>query len=143
GVAEVRARVVADVSADVPGVDDLVTLRVISVPARERAILNGVYLHAGRLPERDDEITINEAFAEANKLTPDAILSATLNGHKQRLRVVGIGVSPGRPASTPPSSSGKRASRTLRRPSSASRWPASISRTQRPRSRRRPRRGAA
>lgn len=94
GVAEVRARVVADVSADVPGVDELVTLRIIGVPAHEPSILNGVYLHVGRLPERDDEITINEAFAEANQLAPGAVLSATLNGHKQRLRVVGIGVSP-------------------------------------------------
>ena len=92
GVAEVRARVVVDVAADVPGVSEPSTLRIVSMP-RDRA-LNGVLVRRGTPPERADEIVVNEVFAEACKLDPGSTITTTIHGQRRVLRVVGVGMSP-------------------------------------------------
>lgn len=93
GVAEVQARVVADMSADLPGVREPVTVRLVSLPDQP-PFLNGLYLRAGSLPAADDEIVVNEVFAEANHLSPGDGFTATIHGHAKRLRVSGVGLSP-------------------------------------------------
>ncbi len=92
GVAEVRARVAIDVAADVPGLGEPAMLHIVSMPA-EGAIC-GIYLRRGAPPERPDEIVVNEAFALADHLDPGSLLTATLNGRRHVLRVVGVGLSP-------------------------------------------------
>ncbi|MFO0756538.1 MAG: ABC transporter permease [Byssovorax sp.] len=93
GVAEVEARVVADMSASLPGVHEPVIIRFVSIPERP-PFLNGIYLRSGSMPEADDEIVLNEVFAEANRLSPGDRLTATLHGHEKHLKIVGIGLSP-------------------------------------------------
>lgn len=96
GVAQVDGRVVGDVPAFLPGRVQPSTVHVQSIDPRAAAPLNAVRLRAGRMPstERDDEVVLNEPFAEATHLHPGDSLSAVLNGRLRRLRVVGVGIAP-------------------------------------------------
>ncbi|MCG6873731.1 MAG: ABC transporter permease [Betaproteobacteria bacterium] len=96
GVATVQARIVHEVTLDVPGFQDPVTVRLISVPDDGRPALNDLVLESGRYvaPRASDEVMIGEAFALAHDLKPGDSVSAVINGRWQRLRVVGIANSP-------------------------------------------------
>lgn len=97
GVVRVQTRVVQQVTLDVPGLHEPATGRLISVPERPSAP-EALHLHlrAGRHidPERTGEVLVGEGFAEANALRPGDSISAVLNGRKQRLRIVGVALSP-------------------------------------------------
>ena len=95
GVARVDARVSAEVTLDVPGLEEPATGRVLSLP-RGRDALNRVHVRRGRLPEPGarDEVLVSEAFADANRLSLGATLGAVLDGRWRPLRVVGVGLSP-------------------------------------------------
>jgi putative ABC transport system permease protein len=96
GVAEVATRVVANVTLDVPGLEEPATGRLISIPARGRPALNDVSLRRGRWidPSRAEEVVASEAFAVANRLQPGSRLAAVINGRKRWLTIVGLGLSP-------------------------------------------------
>ena len=96
GVKWVETRIVKDVTLDVAGMAEPATGRLVSVPARGRPVLNDVKLRRGRYlaPARPDEALVSEAFAEANGLGPGDHLRATINGHKRRLLIVGVALSP-------------------------------------------------
>jgi putative ABC transport system permease protein len=96
GVATVRTRIVFDVTLDVPGLAEPATGRLLSIPERRAAVLNDLYLRRGRYiePGRRDEVLVGEAFAQANHLEVGDSLGAVLDGRWQRLRVVGIVLSP-------------------------------------------------
>ncbi|HEU0076149.1 MAG TPA: ABC transporter permease, partial [Longimicrobiaceae bacterium] len=96
GVSAVETRVVVDVMLDVPGLDEPATGRLVSLPAEGDAGLNAVFLRSGRMPDpgRSGEALVNEQFATANALAPGDTLGAVINGRWERLRVVGIALSP-------------------------------------------------
>ena len=96
GVTALETRVVAAVTLDVPGLAEPATGRLVSIPERRRAILNDLHLRRGRWIEagRRDEVIVSEAFASANHLGVGGSLGAVLNGRWQRLRIVGIAISP-------------------------------------------------
>ncbi len=96
GVAEVETRVVADVHLDVAGFTEPITGRLISIPDNREPRLNRLYLRQGRLPaaDRDDEVVVSEAFAEAHRLEPGAKLRVVINGRRQALTLVGTALSP-------------------------------------------------
>lgn len=96
GVAVVDTRVVTAVTLDVPGLGDPATGRLVSVPDRGRPALNDVHLRRGRWidPGRPDEVIASEAFSTANHLEVGDTLGAVINGRWQRLRIVGVGISP-------------------------------------------------
>jgi putative ABC transport system permease protein len=96
GVARIQTRIVADVNLDVPGLAEPAIGRLISIPEHRRPGLNEVYLRAGRYiePRRSGEVLASEAFAEAHDLQPGDTLAAVINGRWQRLRIVGIALSP-------------------------------------------------
>ncbi len=96
GVSAIDTRVVTAVTLDVPGLAEPASGRLISVPAAGRPRLNDVHLRRGRWIEADrpDEAIVSEAFATANHLELGATLGAVINGRWQRLRVVGVGISP-------------------------------------------------
>ncbi len=96
GVNEVQTRVVAAVNLEVPGFDQAVTGTVVSLPAGRQPLLNRVFIREGRLPEggRDDEVLLNEVFAEAHELGPGEQLTAIIRGSRRTLTVVGIALSP-------------------------------------------------
>jgi putative ABC transport system permease protein len=96
GVAEVETRIVVQVTLDVPGLAEPAIGRLIGVPERRVPILNDLHLRRGRWlePGRRDEVLVSEAFAEANRLAPGDTLGAVLHGRWQRLRIVGVALSP-------------------------------------------------
>lgn len=95
-LAQIQARIVHDVSAQVPGLDDPATLRLVSLPPGQVRAINGIHLRSGRMPAdgADDEAVVSEAFAAANRLGPGSSVRAALNGRWQTLHVVGVAISP-------------------------------------------------
>lgn len=96
GVAAAETRLVSAVTLDVPGLAEPATGRLVSVPDRGRPALNDLHLRRGRWlePGRRDEVIASEAFAAANGLEIGDSIGAVINGRWERLRVVGIGISP-------------------------------------------------
>ena len=96
GVQAVETRVVATADLDVPGFEEPVLGRLMSLPADGVADLNVPHLRSGRLPEsgRLDEVLLSEAFAAAQNLRPGDHLFANLDGTRRRLEVVGTALSP-------------------------------------------------
>lgn len=96
GVGQVRSRVVATVTLDVPGLADPATGRLVSIPEQRQPMLNDLALRSGRYlqPGRVDEVIASEAFVQANQLALGDQISAVINGRWQRLRIVGTALSP-------------------------------------------------
>ena len=96
GVAAVDARVVMDVTLDVPGMAEPASGRLISLPARGEPPLNSVRLRRGRWidPAGRDEVLASEMFCEKHGLVPGDRVSAVINGRRRRLTIVGIALSP-------------------------------------------------
>jgi putative ABC transport system permease protein len=96
GVEAVGARVVVDVTLDVPGMAEPATGRLVSLPEYGRPLLNDVYLRRGRWvdPARPDEVLASEAFCEAHGFEPGDRVAAVINGRRRWLTIVGIGLSP-------------------------------------------------
>jgi putative ABC transport system permease protein len=96
GVARVQTRVMLDVTVEVPGMQEPAVGRLVSVPDREQSGLNALHLRQGRYvePGRRGEVLVHEAFAEAHGLGPGASLRAVINGRLERLKVVGVALSP-------------------------------------------------
>jgi putative ABC transport system permease protein len=70
----------------------------LSIPSGAQPGLNRIYLRSGRLPiekgQGEIELVVHEAFSGANRLHPGDSLSITIEGRRERARVVGIGLSP-------------------------------------------------
>jgi len=96
GVAQIYTRVLAQVTLDVPGLEEPATGRLVSIPDRPRPILNDLFLRSGRYvePGSDDEVIVSEAFAAANRLSLQDRLAAVINGRWKSLRIVGTALSP-------------------------------------------------
>ena len=96
GVAQAQTRIVVDVTLDVPNLPEPATGRLISLPEQQVALLNKPFIRQGRYLEsgRGDEILVSEAFAEANQLQLEDSISAIINGKWERLKIVGIVLSP-------------------------------------------------
>lgn len=94
GVRQAQGRVVAFAPLEIEGFEGAVSGRFVSLPVPGDPGLNGVWLRRGRLAVADDEVVVGEAFAQAHGLVPGDRLVAVLNGRRQGLAVVGIGLSP-------------------------------------------------
>src|SRR5262249_17415970 len=88
--------VVVDVTLDVPGRAEPGVGRLVSVPEKFAPGLNDLHLRRGRWvePGRGGEVLVSEGFADANHLEPCDTLRAAINGRLQRLRIVGVALSP-------------------------------------------------
>jgi len=96
GINALEARVSGIGLLDLAGKSDPVSARLVSLPPDRKPRVNDVLLRAGRWPDvtRDNEVLINEAFAEANLLVPGMELRALIYGRTRELRIVGIASSP-------------------------------------------------
>ncbi len=96
GVAGVETRIVERVTLDVPGMPEPATGEVISLGGRAGERLGELVVRSGRLPEpgRSDEVAVSEPFALVHALQPGDSLQAVVAGRHQRLRIVGIVLSP-------------------------------------------------
>lgn len=96
GVSAVQTRVVANAKLEIPGFDEPVTGLVVSLPAAGQPQVNRLYLRKGRMPDpvRDDEVVLNEVFADAHGLGPGDSLAMIVKGRFKQLQVVGVALSP-------------------------------------------------
>ncbi|CAN5518633.1 ABC transporter permease [soil metagenome] len=96
GVARADARVVVDVTLDVPGLTEPASGRLIGIDIPPRPMLNDVFLRRGRFPAagRVDEVLVSEAFALARDLQPGDRVAAIINARRRDLQVSGIALSP-------------------------------------------------
>ncbi|HSU38971.1 MAG TPA: ABC transporter permease, partial [Polyangiaceae bacterium] len=94
GVATVQTRVAKDVTLPIEGLPHPAYGRMLSLPPAGVATTNAIYLKKGRLPERDDELVLLEAFAEAYGLEPGHHVPVVVNGKRRSFRVAGIAMSP-------------------------------------------------
>jgi putative ABC transport system permease protein len=94
GVTAVEPRIMVDVLLDVPGLAEPATGRLVSIPRDRRPALNDLYLRRGRWIAGRDEVMVSEAFARANRLEIGDTLGAVIHGRWERLRIVGLALSP-------------------------------------------------
>lgn len=96
GVDKVETRVLAYVNLDIEGFNDPVSGHLLSLNADNVGLLNQLYLRKGRLLEagRDNEVLLSEEFAQVHDLQPGDKISATINGRRKELSIVGHVLSP-------------------------------------------------
>lgn len=96
GVVLVETRIVQLVNLDLPMMMEPASGRLMSLPNHGEPVLNGLHLKLGRWPDLDrvDEVLVSDGFASAHKLQPGDRIGAILNGRLQRLRIVGVALSP-------------------------------------------------
>jgi putative ABC transport system permease protein len=96
GIGKAEFRVVADVTLDVPGLDEPAKGTIVSIPDKQVAMLNDLYIKEGRYiePGQTNEVLASAAFATANQLKPGSTISAVINGKWQKLQIVGLALSP-------------------------------------------------
>jgi putative ABC transport system permease protein len=96
GIGEVETAVTAGANLEIPDYPDPVTGLVISLPEGRQPSLNQVFLREGRLvrPGREDEVLLNEPFAEAHGLGPGDRITGIISGRRRTMTVVGIALSP-------------------------------------------------
>jgi putative ABC transport system permease protein len=96
GIAELQTGVTAAVNLEIEGFADPVTGLIVSLPESGQPSLNRLYLRAGRLVRagREDEVVLNEPFADVHGLRPGDRLTGIISGRRRTLTVVGIALSP-------------------------------------------------
>jgi putative ABC transport system permease protein len=96
GVMEWETRVVADANLEMPGFDEPVSARFISIPPSGQAALNRFHVRLGRsiAPGGGNEVVVSEGFAKAHRVAPGDSFSAVIHGRRQRFTVVGIALAP-------------------------------------------------
>lgn len=97
GIARIESRVVLDVILDVPGVDQPLTGRLISMPTESfDETINGIHLvrGSGFSGNRDEEVILADSFAQAHGLQPGDHIDLILNRKQQSFVIVGTAISP-------------------------------------------------
>ena len=81
---------------DLPDLPEPAIGRVVSLPDHGPNLLNRLHLRLGRLPEpgTEREVVIGDAFADAQGFRPGDVLNAVIHGRWDRLRIVGVALSP-------------------------------------------------
>jgi putative ABC transport system permease protein len=96
GVAAVESRVKGKTTLDLPGLSEPADGIIHSIPEDRQQQLHLLYIRSGRLPElgSHNEVIVGEAFANAHGFQPGDQIDATIYGARQRLKIVGIALSP-------------------------------------------------
>jgi putative ABC transport system permease protein len=96
GVNHIETRVMARVNLEIPDFDEPVSGTIVSVPEGYQPTLNQLFIREGRFIQagREDEVLLNEPFAQAHDLNPGDQLAAIINGRRKVLKIVGIALSP-------------------------------------------------
>jgi putative ABC transport system permease protein len=96
GVRKVTSRIVHNVVLDIEGIDEPINGLLVSAPRPGTEALNDIHLRSGRRvqPGATEEVVLNETFANANNLTLQSTLYASIKGNRRKLTVVGIALSP-------------------------------------------------
>ncbi|HDQ03256.1 MAG TPA: ABC transporter permease [Deltaproteobacteria bacterium] len=96
GIRQMQTRVSAYVKLDISGFNEPVNARIISLPDDGKPLLNGIYMRKGSLPDpvKDDEVVVNENFAQAHNLDIGDRFAAIISGKWKKLTISGIALSP-------------------------------------------------
>lgn len=96
GVAALELRAVGQARITLPWVKQPLAAQLVSLPDEGLPRVNTPLLVSGRWPERQapGEALVNEAFAQANGLTPGSRLDVVVRGQRQQLHLVGVANSP-------------------------------------------------
>ncbi|MEM8876837.1 MAG: FtsX-like permease family protein [Pseudomonadota bacterium] len=96
GVGHVELRVSDYAILDILGMREPATGLAVSIPDYRETAVNLPFLRSGRLPEpeRTNEVTVTEKFAEAHGFRTGDSFQAILNGTKRDLIIVGTFLSP-------------------------------------------------
>lgn len=96
GVQRVETRILESVILDVPGMIEPATAQLVSMGLDPSNSLNGVALLRGRFPGSEGrvEVLASEPFADAHGFKPGDQLDVIMGGRKEKLHIVGIGMSP-------------------------------------------------
>ena len=96
GVMAAESRISAFGNTEIADFAEPVVSRLISIPEGTQPRLNRLALQRGRFVEkgRRDEVVVNEPFAESHGLNLGDNIWVVMNGHKRKLTVVGIALSP-------------------------------------------------
>jgi putative ABC transport system permease protein len=96
GISAVDTRVTGKVTLDLPGQSEPADGTILSLPEDRPQQLNKLVIRRGRLPEirSHGEVVVGEAFANAHGFQPGNEIDAIIHGAKQRLKIVGIALSP-------------------------------------------------
>ena len=96
GVKQLETRVSAQAKLDIQGYTENVTGTIVSIPDDGNPLLNRLYIRQGRLPDpfKDNEVVINETFAQAHGFKLGDQFAAVINGKWKNLTITGIALSP-------------------------------------------------
>ncbi len=96
GVNQVETRVSAYSKLTISGFPEPVNARIISIPDGGEPAINRLFIRKGNLPDpvKDNEVVINETFAEAHGLDLGDRFEAIINGKWKSLMITGIALSP-------------------------------------------------
>ena len=96
GVAQVQNRIVHSVLLDMPDMIEPASCQLVSIDNEPSHGLNRIFLRQGRHPisAGRNEVIASESFAKAHNLRPGDQLNVTMDGRKETIRIVGIGLSP-------------------------------------------------
>ncbi|HEX6136881.1 MAG TPA: FtsX-like permease family protein [Casimicrobiaceae bacterium] len=97
GVEDAETTIVFDVTLDVPGVAEPVVGRMIGLDELRPQRLDRLVIRRGRMPEarsQATEVVVSEGFATVRRLQPGQSVGALINGKKETLSIVGVGLSP-------------------------------------------------
>jgi len=96
GVSVVEDRVVFGVTLQMEDLLEPAIGKIISMPDNRQPFLNNLYLRSGRMlyPNEDNSVLVDESFFEAHQLELGDKVSVIMNGHKRKLRIAGVVLSP-------------------------------------------------
>lgn len=96
GVARVMSRVTAEVTIDLPGIDEPIVGHVVSLDPDREPALNALHLRSGRMPMpgRDGEVVVGEAFVKARSLALGDRFTLLLDGRRREVVMTGVAISP-------------------------------------------------
>jgi putative ABC transport system permease protein len=94
-VAEIRPRIHHYATVDLDGVEELLNGQVLSLPDRREPVIDDIVIRQGSYftDRRDNEVIINEFFANYYDLRPGQWIRLLLNNRQQELFVVGTAIS--------------------------------------------------
>jgi putative ABC transport system permease protein len=96
GVVDAEANVEAASQLVIEGVSDPLIARLVGVPVGTGPRLDRLHLRRGRMIERATrmEALVDEGFAAKRHLAPGMTVTVLMNGRRETLDIVGIGLSP-------------------------------------------------
>jgi putative ABC transport system permease protein len=95
GVSDVRLRVRQHVPVDIPGLEEVASAEVVSLPIVASS-LSSLHYVSGSAPDAEtaNAAVVYAPFAEANNLCVGDSITVLLNGARTRLRIAGTAISP-------------------------------------------------